>query len=43
MRRMLAPLDIKTMRESRESQESVKKQVEDILEQFDFGSFGNDD
>jgi hypothetical protein len=39
MRRMFAPLDIKQVRDSRESQESVKKQVEDILSQFDFGDF----
>jgi hypothetical protein len=37
MRRMLSPLDMRTVRESKEMQESVKKQVEDILGTFDFG------
>lgn len=40
MRRVFANTDIKSVRESKEQQASIKKQVEDILGAFDFGGFG---
>lgn len=39
MRRMLTPLDIKSVRESKDIQQSVKKQVEELIGAFDFGTF----
>ena len=38
IRRLVAPLDIKSLRESKDTQASAKKQVEDILSAFSFGS-----
>lgn len=37
MRRLLTPLDMKSVRESPDMQKSIKTQVEDILGTFDFG------
>lgn len=42
MRRLFSNVDIKSLRESRDLQASTKKQVDDILDMFDFGSFGNE-
>ena len=39
MRRMLTNVDIKSLRESKDLQQSVKKQVDEILGAFDFGGF----
>lgn len=43
IRRMFAATDIKSLRESKEKQEAVKKQVEDILDKFDFSDFQMDE
>lgn len=40
MRRLFSNVDIKSLRESTDLQQSTKKQVEDILSTFDFGGFG---
>lgn len=40
MRRVFAPLDIKSVRESKELKESVKKQVDELLDTFNFTGFG---
>ena len=39
MRRLFSAHDVKTVRESPEAQASIKKQVEDMFEVFDFGDF----
>lgn len=42
MRRLFANVDIKSVRESREQQASIKTQVESILGSYDFSGFGDD-
>lgn len=39
MRRLFANVDIKSVRESRDQQESIKKQVDDLISAFDFSGF----
>jgi hypothetical protein len=39
MRRLFANVDIKSVRESRDQQESIKKQVDDLIGAFDFSGF----
>jgi len=39
IRRMVSSLDIKSVRESKDTQMSIKKQVDDILDTFNFGGF----
>lgn len=39
IRRMFGNTDIKSLRESKEKQEAVKKQVDEILDKFDFSDF----
>lgn len=39
IRRMFGNMDIKSVRESKETQEAVKKQVEEIISTFDFSGF----
>jgi hypothetical protein len=43
IRRLFSNTDIKSLRESKEQQASVKKQVEDILGNFDFSGFTLDE
>lgn len=43
IRRMFTNADIKSLRESKEKQEAVKKQVEEILDKFDFSDFQMDE
>jgi hypothetical protein len=40
IRRLFSNVDIKSLRESKDQQESVKKQVEEIIGMFDFGNLG---
>ena len=39
MRRLFADKDIKSVRESKEVQATIKSQVDEILSTFDFGGF----
>ena len=42
MRRLFSNVDVKSLRESVDQQAAVKKQVDDMLGAFDFGSFGEE-